>query len=1036
VAEARLIQSGLENDLEHTIDSFVRTYTERPFETILVLPDAAVRDEVKVSLVNRSVPVFGPSVCTLNELATYYFNSLNRTDVQADQYLTELILYKILEENQDQLTLFKGAWGTIHAVVPALRAFLEALKDFQVDYPRCLGDLQSKRSEQLGLIKKLYEGALSSNHLVDRGAMLGWATEEVAHNPNVHIGRIIFYGLYEPKPIEKAFIKALIARAEDAEYHIPYAIHSKAFADDGAWLGSALRVSPVTATSELAAIFSKHAKVHLDHVLKGVFRDPLDEARAVAREIRALIRAGAKPGSISIMLPVQSKLATLFAEVLDDHGIPASILVATPLSQSPVIMSIFSILDAVSSDYDRDAVARLLSSPYLSFNVEIEGKAAPLSRGDVDALSIEAEIIGGKESWSSALTSLSTEVEDELSNAEEAQLPALKHKLARIAIIQQGLSALFAMLSSLEGDQTVQERTDALRKVLVRFGFANNIDPNGETYERELRALSSFLSVLDAMEMGESIAPSGKMDLGEFVARLRMLVSAEGFRESAPNRNAVQVSGLRASYLMRYDYVFIVGMVDGEIPYLGVGNAFMREREVLKMGLLDRDDLLRHERFFFLSALLSSNIRTYVSRAESNGSDVLVPSYFFDELEAAFDIDTFGGQGIESSSLCCHRLIGEMIAKKRAASEVSLGSALQINEIYRRIEVEVDERAGDYHSPYDGVFADATIVDELDAQLSRREVYSASRLEAYAKCPFTFYLNNILGIGPRPEVENEMTPADRGIIFHRIACRFYSELRAQGNVRFDASMLDEMTYRIRRIGQEELDRFDFDGPSWQAFRTTMLGSTSRKGLLRAFLEKEASNTSSFVPKFFELSFGLPLDDNADPTSVEVPALIDIGGEKIKLRGRIDRVDALPDGRFVIIDYKTGSYVPGVSDIEKGVALQIPLYLQAVETMNNGMKGIGGAYYSVRREADLGHQGVFGDKTYEVDLKPYFGSRRFKDGFDEILRESNTFILEYFKGMRAGRFHPNDGTAQCPMNCEYSTICRADGSRMEGDDDAD
>jgi len=1042
MAKIRLVRSIPGNGFDEAIDHFISSYLEAPFKTFLVLPDAAVRDEVKRSIVDRGIPVFGASVCTLNELADYFFKSLNRSEIQIDQNIIELILYKLLEDDRERLTLFNGAWGTIQAMVPEIRAFLETLQDFQVDYPQCLGDLRSKRSEQLGWIRDLYIEFLTSNHLVDRGLMLKWVTNEIIENDQVKIDRIYFYGLYEPKPIEKDLIQAIISKAGEVEYLLPFTSKSKAFVDEGSWL-SAIKFEdrcPSETESALASFYSPSSKKQLDMIGKGVFRDQLDEMRAVAREIRTLIRSGAEPSNIAVILPLRSKSAPLVREVFHDYGLPFDLHLETPLSESPLVTSIFSILDVVHSNYDRDFVVRMICSPFFRYSYDHNGKKTILRGNEVDETSLESAITGGREAWASALNSLATQTQDEIVEAEYiGPSRHLKFKLEKIERVKDGLSQLFDELSILEGDLTVQKRTASLRKLLLRLELLDNLEKEDDLqYEREVRALNSFLSALDAMEMGEAIAPSGLMELGEFLAKLRLLASAEGFHEAPENRNAIQVTGLRASYLLRFDHVFIVGMIDGDIPFLAASNSFIREREAIKMGLLSKEDLLRHERFYFLSSLLSSNVRTYISRPESDGSNILVPSYFFDSLEAAFDLQTFGEESRESSSVCCQRRIGEMVSRKRDLEEISIDLEIPIEEICHRIAVECDERVGDYRSPYDGVFADEATIGELKAVLAKRNVFSPSRLESYAKCPFNYYLRYVLGIEPLPELETELTPAGRGSLFHRIACRFYSELRDEGDTRFNELQLDEMNIRIKRIGQEELDRYAFEGPAWQAFQATMLGSDKRKGLLQAFLKKEVANRSNLSPAFFELSFGFPVDEGeADPSSDPTPAEIDLGGEKLRLHGRIDRVDACADGRFVIIDYKTGAYTATVSAIEKGIALQLPLYIQAVESAMKGMKGIGGAYYGVRSESEVDHKGIFGDKDHDDELKLYFGEKkRYREDFAEIIQQSNQFITSYLASMRAGKFHPNIGPANCPNGCEYAAICRSDANRLggEGDDD--
>jgi ATP-dependent helicase/nuclease subunit B len=76
--------------------------------------------------------------------------------------------------------------------------------------------------------------------------------------------------------------------------------------------------------------------------------------------------------------------------------------------------------------------------------------------------------------------------------------------------------------------------------------------------------------------------------------------------------------------------------------------------------------------------------------------------------------------------------------------------------------------------------------------------------------------------------------------------------------------------------------------------------------LRLFLRLEAEAAGREAVGF-EVSFGAgPADGEA--LAQPAPVTIDLGGGvRFQLRGRIDRIDRLPDGTYEVVDYKTGGY---------------------------------------------------------------------------------------------------------------------------------
>jgi hypothetical protein len=75
--------------------------------------------------------------------------------------------------------------------------------------------------------------------------------------------------------------------------------------------------------------------------------------------------------------------------------------------------------------------------------------------------------------------------------------------------------------------------------------------------------------------------------------------------------------------------------------------------------------------------------------------------------------------------------------------------------------------------------------------------------------------------------------------------------------------------------------------------------------LRLFLQLEIAR-AGVTPVALEAPFGFGEVEREEPLGQPDPVEIEIGSGKIRLRGRIDRIDRLADGSFEVIDYKTGS----------------------------------------------------------------------------------------------------------------------------------
>lgn len=308
--------------------------------------------------------------------------------------------------------------------------------------------------------------------------------------------------------------------------------------------------------------------------------------------------------------------------------------------------------------------------------------------------------------------------------------------------------------------------------------------------------------------------------------------------------------------------------------------------------------------------------------------------------------------------------------------------------------------------PADGFLAAGA---EAKAALGRHRptarIYSATGLEAFAACPYRFFLKNIVRLraSERPERLVGLDPLTRGSLVHDVFFRLGAELRERDLTPLRPGRLAEAVEALREVFAPEADRFrEETAPAidriWNDQLEGLLGD------LRGFLEREADN--GFRVAANELTFGMTPSGYADPGSQREPAILPGG---LRLRGSIDAVEEKADGSRRVTDYKTGQDSVRAGDGKRvlfgGEALQPLLYAFAQEAVTGKPTASGRLYYTTLRGAY--HQTVVETDTAEA--------RTLLEQFVRLLDEAIT----------AGRFPaaPNPESRYPPCRyCDYLPVC--------------
>lgn len=221
----------------------------------------------------------------------------------------------------------------------------------------------------------------------------------------------------------------------------------------------------------------------------------------------------------------------------------------------------------------------------------------------------------------------------------------------------------------------------------------------------------------------------------------------------------------------------------------------------------------------------------------------------------------------------------------------------------------------------------------LESYRLTTRAYAPSALEAYAACPYRFYLRSIARLSPRATVEatDRLDPRIFGDLYHRCQALLGTRLAQLDLDPQDPASAHRVVGEIRDVTRTvaEAARLKLEPILTGVFEDEMARIESD---LIGWAEEEIAVGDGFRPYRSDLAFGLPRHEHA-PESTEEDVRISGG---YRLKGAIDSVERDAHGRLRVTDYKTGR-VPeererGFAIIGHGEMLQPLLYALAVEAL--------------------------------------------------------------------------------------------------------
>ncbi|MCP4547752.1 MAG: hypothetical protein GY835_14925 [bacterium] len=758
------------------------------------------------------------------------------------------------------------------------------------------------------------------------------------------------------------------------------------------------------------------------HLIRGATRR--DEVDGLVRDLRRRLASGVSPETVAILYR-DEQYAELLAELLRRERIPFRLLQRSPLLKQAAVDACLALLDWSTGQPVPDLVQRLrgglVTTPdRLLAEIHAQARAAGIPTVLTwDDLLADIRKTNADSDWS--WVDWKRSLPDEKLTGPELLTRVLKPlvELLRTNLINPLRAAL---QEPVEADEAAGGGATRMREAA-----------------RESLALQGFLSVA-TIAAEEAVAPEQRLSLDAWTTILRRALDGETIADTpGGDLGGVLLGNPFALRLPELDTVYVCGLNQGCFPPPFRDHPLLRESERRQLNRLlansgrnarlpEWQDRQAEERYLFYIAVTRASGRLVLSWAQRGEQGrVAAPSFFLDELR---HVAAALPEPVDVPALSLNEKLRDPLNLRALVRDTLLAGNTAPSKLAEEAECWLREQGLEH------LLLDARLKrserslaghQALALQGSDRRRFSASRLEAYTRCPYSYLMEKVLGL--EEEGDFEAGALEEGRLFHKALELLFSdwaELRDEliGKTP-DEEELSSLSARYHDMASDKLEAEGLAALQSSRFRAER---PRRLRVLTAFLVRdlERLRQTGAEPdvQALERLFTLESRDlaGADPATPE-----------FDLVGVIDRVDKLPDGARLVIDYKRSKRMIEEPDLDHPNLFQLALYGLA-----EGAAVAGSAYCALKEKKPL--RGYF-DESMKDALGPWVvrgprGSHWLDDaGWQAWLSNVCRRIMAVAAEIEAGRFAPIpiDGERTCPY-CDFAQLCRgavtaqaADGS---------
>lgn len=203
-----------------------------------------------------------------------------------------------------------------------------------------------------------------------------------------------------------------------------------------------------------------------------------------------------------------------------------------------------------------------------------------------------------------------------------------------------------------------------------------------------------------------------------------------------------------------------------------------------------------------------------------------------------------------------------------------------------------------------------------------RLMFSVSRIEKYAQCPFGYYVQ--YGLKAKDRKVYEFTAPDLGSFMHDILDQFTNKIRKE-NILWGDLTKDKCAEIVNELVNSKL----------RNETNSILNSNKKYQYFSERFKKTITKSVTVISEqmrkgefdIFKSEFDFGDFKDSDPIKLELPSK-----ETVYLKGRVDRIDKVDlngETYIRIVDYKSGSKSFDLNELYYGLQIQLLVYLDAI-----------------------------------------------------------------------------------------------------------